>query len=305
MVWPTDLKGRAQEVAGEGSLTEFTIEAVEAHLKDHTVIRDTQRELDETKLLCQLLADRIVMGGTSTDRLEALMEVEFPSWMDTSGWPSEFAKRVPTEPSARQTASAARPEPGGRPDWVESGEEKASISGEMNPFIPAAAIVAPDPTPEIIAEAKAIAAEHGVEPIPEPQPEVETPAEPEEEWKPKPDGKDDLFARIAAQGGDDMAEVLGKVKVASEVTAPEPKPVEELSAKEAKYAAQEAPEPVEVETLKPEDVGWKLEVEPESERAKVLVEAARNDTPLAEVVPDGLCPKCKQELIDGECWTCG
>lgn len=317
MIWPADLKARVIERTGgvRGGLTEFTLEAVELHLKGEGAVRDLELELNETKLLAQLLADRIVMGGTQADRLEALMEVEFPAWMDTSGWPSEFAKRVPIEEIDRNARAYGYE--------VGKGAEPADVVQvtEGNPFVPQpdpepAEKPKPEPTDEDVDRSRV---EEGKRKAAEARARISAKTEaPAPETEPVPSGlkstdrKDDLFARIAAKSGDDdMAAVLGKVTTASEISAPGPKPVEELSEKEQRYARQEAPEPRDDSTPEvPVTVITEMDVRPASQPIVSYAEGTTPTPPAAVIVepeqsPVAICPNCQEELIDGECWTCG
>ena len=120
MAWPKGLKQQVREKNGPRGLTEFVVEAVELHLKGGAgdTIKSQEKEVNELKWLVQLLADRIVMGGSDQDRREALMEVEFPSWVDTNGWPSEWARLV-------------KPEVASQPVVVENRAGAAGAAGEQ------------------------------------------------------------------------------------------------------------------------------------------------------------------------------
>lgn len=96
-VWPKDLKDRVREKAGPRGITEFTLKGVEQLLETYDWQRGLERELNLTKHAVQQLADCLVMSSEKEDRLQALLEVEFPSWVDTTGWPQAFAERVRPE----------------------------------------------------------------------------------------------------------------------------------------------------------------------------------------------------------------
>lgn len=112
MVWPKALKDAVREKVGPRGLTDFAIAAVERHLVDADPIAASSEEVGELRHLCQLLADRLAMGGDDEARREALMELDLQDWLDTTGWPHEMAALVrpapleaPAQPAAEvQTA---------------------------------------------------------------------------------------------------------------------------------------------------------------------------------------------------------
>lgn len=104
-IWPVALKEEVQGKAGKRGMTEFTLAALRTRLAGEDRAKILERELSEVKYLAQLLADRYAMGGSAADRESALMEVELPSWMDTTGWPEALAKQVPT-PTGRKRSDA-------------------------------------------------------------------------------------------------------------------------------------------------------------------------------------------------------
>lgn len=98
MEWPKELKAQVRDKVGPRGLTEFTIEAVNIHLSGtNERIKEQELELNSTKHLVQLLADRLAMGGDPVDRLSSMMEIDLPAWIDTTGWPNEYAKLVKPE----------------------------------------------------------------------------------------------------------------------------------------------------------------------------------------------------------------
>lgn len=226
MVWPAELKDRVRDKVGSRGLTEFVTEAVDLHLRGGAdALAALEKELNETKNLAQLLADRTVMGGSNVDRLEAFMELELPSWMDTSGWPSEFAKRVHPETAEEFDAK------------LEAGEPVVLLP-ELPPEV-----VRDEPTPqpevttcthcggegceqcnsvgEWLADPKTTV-EEKVEKFEALSPQETTGPDEDEFFAQKTSGSD-LFAKVmAATGGDPL---MNELKPASEVPAPEAKPM--------------------------------------------------------------------------------
>lgn len=205
MIWPKELKERVNEANGPRGLTEFTLEAVDMHLKGGAdELQRLEKELNQTKHLTQLLADRIVMGGSNVDRLEAFMELELPAWLDTSGWPSEMAKRVPVEPEV-EIPPAVIDTPG-------------PVDVEESMDTPTDWINDPETTPE-----------EKVEKFEELKPEPTTGPSGEElpdDFFEKKMGGTDLFAKVMAKTGGDP--LMNELKPASEIPKPEAKPQVDL-----------------------------------------------------------------------------
>lgn len=227
MLWPTELKDKVRETAGKRGITEFTIKAVGIHLGVDEDLTLVEKELNEVKHFAQRLADMAVMGGTAEERLQALMEVEFPSWVDTTGWPAPAAERVRPEPLEPKVDLSLEV-----PTGLLPGDPIAVSKPETPP--PA---VEPEPEPGEVTT-----------PVPEPSPNIEVQAPVQAPVSsPIPVDRDDLFAKVMAKTGGKLADVPG-LTVASAVEVPEKPPVD-----------------------------------PDS---------------------SALCPTCKEELVDGECWTC-
>lgn len=191
MMWPTELKEKVREVAGKGGITEFTIKAVSVHLGVDGDLSEVEKQVNEVKYFAQQLADQLVLGGDREDRLQALMEVQFPDWIDTSGWPPAFADRVrPEEPVGVEPE--LEPEPAAEPEVPE--------------VVQVAEVVPPNPIPQELVEK-------------EEEPELSAPEAPVVSGD-----RDDLFARVMAKTGGTLSDVPG-LKVASEI--PKPPPVEQ------------------------------------------------------------------------------
>lgn len=112
MVWPKTLKDAVRAKVGPRGLTDFAIAAVERHLVDADPIAASSEEVGELRHLCQLLADRLAMGGDDEARREALMELDLQDWLDTTGWPHEMAALVrpaPLEPPAAENSEVQTP----------------------------------------------------------------------------------------------------------------------------------------------------------------------------------------------------
>lgn len=110
-IWPSEVKIAAQEMGKKlkptQNLTEFTVEAVRQRLSGEDRFIGLEREVGELRYLCQLLADRVAMGGEHDDRTHLLMEVELPSWMKTDGWPSDMKGLVPLTPPTVEKVAAS------------------------------------------------------------------------------------------------------------------------------------------------------------------------------------------------------
>lgn len=227
MYWPKDLKDAVREKGGPRNITEFTIEAVRIHLEKDPDIAELHEQLNQAKYTVQLLADRLVMGGEHSDRMQALLEVELPDYLDTTGWPPAFAERV-------------RPVPSMKPVTIHEDAEAFvahldKIARDDDPIDPAEIEPEVKVVETIPAQASAM------------MEKAESPRTKELLDAVSSGGEDDFFSKIMSKTGQDLSGVPG-LKPASALKQPEAKPV---------------PTPVE-----------------------------------------NLCPKCGEELIDGECWTC-
>lgn len=190
MVWPKDLKDEVRDKAGQRGMTDFIMEATRLHLGVSADLDATTTQLNEAKHLVQLLADRLVMGGEHDDRLQALMELELPAWIDTTGWPTPMAElvhpEVPTAPLVGDPVTVTHAPPKTPPPAVDELPEP----GEAQPPVPDK----PEPS----------------------APEVSTPVDlPHDKQGPR----DDLFAKVMAKTGGKLADVPG-LKVAADVEPP-------------------------------------------------------------------------------------
>lgn len=204
-LWPRELKEQVKEVAGKRGLTEVTIKAVKIHLGVDADLTAVEKELNEVKFFAQQMADQVVLGIESPEqRLQALMELEFPSWIDTSGWPKSFADRVrPDVPEQVQVnvSNHDLSQRTGNPQVNES-----SVAQEV--MIPPPELVDP-----IITNITSI-------PLPEeaesPKAKVLLEVAAGEKGRPS---KDDLFARVMAKTGGNLTDISG-LKLASEIPVP-------------------------------------------------------------------------------------
>ncbi len=273
MLWPEELKEQVRDiVTKDGStITDFVVKAVEVHLGQSQDLGQVEKEVNEVRHFAQQLADQLVLGVNSPEeRLQTLMEIDFPSWIDTSGWPSNFAERVRPEFVTPPVSHM-----GDMDDEPGSTHQRAVTEG-----IPSAPTVVRRRKDE---EVSVVAAEIAVrdkaildrlqeaedieraqdeiiaaDPTPAPEEPVAVAVEPAPVVAPD---RDDMFARIMAKAGGKRDDVPG-LKLASEVAKPEPK--------------EDGPNEVETQQL-------------EAEAASAA----------------GLCATCGDELIDGECWSCG
>lgn len=103
IVWPLPLYTAMRDRVGPRGLTEFVVAAVEQHLGAAPGLSEASNEVGDLRHLCQLLADRVAMGGDDDMRREALMELAgLPEWFETTGWPVAMAAlvRPVVEPSS-------------------------------------------------------------------------------------------------------------------------------------------------------------------------------------------------------------
>jgi hypothetical protein len=185
------------------------------------------------------------MGGDDDDRRQALMEVELPEWLVTTGWPTEMANLV-------------------------------------RPPAPTASPVAPE------------------------NPDVQTPVQISDEEPATAEGeRDDLFARIAKRTGQPVDPGFKDLQRASDLDAPE-KP------KDHHNHAWERTDGILCCTCG----AWIDDGDPAHPNgivrdedwtpAVVLTTQLNPEPTVVTVVPasEPLCPKCQDELVGGECWTC-
>lgn len=210
MVWPKVLKDAVREAAGDRGITEFSILAVEERLvalQDGTgaIRQQLSKENNQLHWLIQQLADRVAMGGSLEDRLQNLMELDLPDWIETAGWPKAMAEQVkpaPFEEIVKQEECATHPrsfhDVGAQcPECLR--EKRADPTVPVAP--PAPKVETPEDLPEglkspvdsMLAKVMAMANEKGVDlgdiglkrasdipapdPISEPTPEVVVPVE--------------------------------------------------------------------------------------------------------------------------------
>lgn len=298
MVWPKELKDQVQQIAGPRGLTEFVVTAVQQHLKIAPSLDAVTEEVNQTKALVQTLADKLVLGGDTSDRLQSLLEVEFPAWIETVGWPVAFAelvhaRRAGDTPSIERTPEVS-PEPVERQPAAPKAQEGAV-------FVDESQITRVGSAERHAAKAQADL-EAGVE-VPT-EPEVELEPEPEvvqSEVVEDPAGvapvkalgdRDDLFARVLKQTGQDLSDMPG-LKPASELATPAPK-------EQVHNHAWERTDGV----LRCECRSWIDDSDPAYPNGIVREEGW---SPPAEEAAENavvMCPKGHGELIDGECWTC-
>lgn len=205
MLWPKALKEQVRETAGKRGITEFTLKAVNVHLGIDADLEHSDRLLNETRHFAQQLADQLVLGGGTDERLQFLMELEFPTWVSTQGWPAAYAERVrPPVPvaapePAQVTVSAVVP-PKERPPGT------AGFSTMAHPK--------PESLPTVTEEQAEQLAEIPPEEVPVFKPIEDLPHD-------TGAGRDDLFAKVMAKTGGALADVPG-LTVASAIPKPEP-----------------------------------------------------------------------------------
>lgn len=283
-VWPKALKDAVRDKVGKREMTAYTVEAVERHLESSDRLGALTLELNQTKALVQQLADRLAMGTPEVeDRLAALMEVDWPTWIDTQGWSPAAAGIV------RKPATLTKEEVG----FTVSTEVENPVEGHQQVVVVPAIADVPAPVVQT--------AEEGLggseEPSTYEEPEAATTPEPAAPAAPA-GPRDDLFARVMEKTGGQLDPGFAGLKTASEIAPPAaPAPVDGPIG-----GAPETPDVVEVE------------VEPVVEPfvAEPVVEPGRLDLPPEQHYPVlgeqaapapavGLCPHGE---IPEECWDC-
>lgn len=281
-LWPKELKAKVRAAAGDRGMSEFTIEAVSIHLGVDQDLTATTKELNEVKHFAQQLADQVVLGIESPEeRIQALMELEFPSWISTEGWPAVYAERVRPLPFHEEREKAGFPpvEAPTCPVHPEVAIAPGGFCGKCGPTVVRRDPADEDRKPEPV-----------VEPFETSEPDrVAVFNEAVELTEATPDpvldaNRDDLFARMMAKTGGKLEDVPG-LKVASQVEAPA-KPDCDI---------QEPHDDHETRTGRCPGVG------PAEEPSGLYVD---DDDQAQESRDSGVCPKCGEELVDGECWTC-
>lgn len=199
MNWPKELKEQVRAATGgeRGGLTDFVLKAVNLHLGNDSDIQGLEVQLGEARHFTQQLADQLVLGGGPEERLQFLMELQFPDWIQTQGWPEAYAERVRPHQEARAEINAADPE---RP---------AEGTITVTEVVPARPIDRSGETDEIGGEECSNEVLPGDEGLPYAL-GVEDPAKLD---LPHDAQGDDLFSRLKA---------AGKLKVASDLPQPEP-----------------------------------------------------------------------------------
>ena len=86
------------------------------------------------------------MGGDADKRLQGLMELQLPEWIETAGWPKDMAARV------RPEAVVPEPEPAPAPAAKEEPAEKPSALAEA--AAPEIKAVGDDMLAKVMAKAK-------------------------------------------------------------------------------------------------------------------------------------------------------
>lgn len=325
--WPTELKEAVEAVAGKRGGTEFTLAAVRDRLSSSDRLLELDQELNDARYLCQLLADRYAMGGTAADRESALMEVELPSWLDTKGWPEALAKQV-AKPVAPKPQPVVQPPP-------------ATVQVDLNgePEKPAAPERIPCPYHKQGQQCEHEARHKGKHHAGDLEwgEETQTLADRAERQVGEMPAGDALLARVQAKAAEKGIDLGGAGLVpASTIEQPEAKHNHawaEIAHPSAGYIGKayececgatmddkrvyepgEVPEPT---TIDPE-IAAAYDVPPDQvdsidREAVDLVTPAEDasepapglDVPADAATPvEGLCPKCKEPLVAGECWNC-
>lgn len=279
MLWPKALKAQVKEAAGpRGTITDFAIAAVEQHLGQGPSLDDTARELNEARHQAQVFADKLVLGGDNDDRLQALMEVEFPDWIDTVGWPKAYADLV----TRRRALEEPEPEVGGDEPYVDESRIVRVTPRDRRP----------DGMPVYVEDGEYVP-DHGFDLAPEgiadplPAPGASEPAADLQVPADAASPRNDLFARVMEKTGQDLSG-LG-LKTASEIH-------------NHAYARDERGD------LRCECGSWIDHSDPESPNGIFRKASGASESPVEPPAPEAAeptCPNDQDALIDGECWTCG
>ena len=216
MNWPVDLKKRVREMAGDRGMTEFIIKATSIYLEEDASFIQLEQQLDENRHFTQLLADQLVLGGDSDERLQFLMELDFPDWISTQGWPEAYAERVRPHKEAREEILGGGPvvevtrivPPKERRDDHPVPVDPPTPS-EVDSFVALAEQPLAEKKPAVVKKVKVARPPQIRAPL------VEKPAV----AKPAPAVGDDLFSRLKASG---------KLKVASDLPKPDPVVMKDL-----------------------------------------------------------------------------
>lgn len=322
-VWPKAVKNAVRDKVGKREMTAYTVAAVERHLHDSDRLDALVLELNETKALVQLLADRLAMGAPeAADRLAALMEVDWPAWVETVGWEPAAAGIVkkpalstaveePVETPVQTPVVQTAPESLGGTEGSDTYDD-IEASREAG-----AGTTTPDPT---------------VGDTPTGSPATASPESPavESSASAGTEPRDDLFARVMERTGGELDPGFAGLKTASELAPPAtPAPVDGPIG-----GAPETPDVMEPE-VEPVVEPGRLDLPPE-QRYPVLGEPAAPISGVPEVddsiddgspmestgvvydtpeemldaldarvaeVPVERCP-VGHELVAGECWEC-
>lgn len=116
MNWPYSLKERIRTMAGDRGMTELITKAVLVFLGDDASITELEKVINETRYFAQQLADQLILGGSAEERREFMMEIQFPEWIQTQGWPEEFASRVRRSPQTSVKVVPKKPESEPKPE---------------------------------------------------------------------------------------------------------------------------------------------------------------------------------------------
>lgn len=295
MIWPESLKAQVREAVGVRGLTTFAVAAVEEKLSSidaqkrlETEVQGLRKEVDETRYLAQLLADRFVM---SDDRRTSLMEVDLPHWMETNGWPDELAELVPKQSLDARVDAVIEGAitPGPHPPTADWSEDQREVDDEdlhrpMFMSKPKRAGQSPAPVSERVKDELGPVDRMGLPPlvVTEPEKAVTLPVD-----LPHDTQGDDLLSKIrakAAEKGVDIDEA--RLRPASQIPSPS----------KDKQGDTPADDPG------PDNESPQVSEPQESTSGDNIVD--NNVASHSGSAAQNVCPKCKDQLVNGECWTC-
>lgn len=306
MQWPADLKKQVQNLVGTRGLTTFTLQAVrdrlaktDAEKRLASDLEGLQHELGEARDLAQLLADRCVMNYE--DRRAALMEVDLPPWLATDGWPDDIAEMVPKGEHQPKVVKADEPVTLRNGESVTVQTEAIIDEGSddlhrpmfmtgsrksgKSPAPPSeqALEAAGNPRFELPKQAEGGAPGSAGDGVATTSPSADKTMPFD---LPHDTQGDDLLARIA-----DKAREKGVTR-------------EELAQAKLKPASQIKPPAKSTAVDEPVDKPSGSERAPSPSEPEVPTEPAPDLEVQADAASPDTCPQCKDELINGECWTC-
>lgn len=293
MLWPQELKDRVRDEVGARGLTEFTVAAVQEKFEGFDRERALQADLARTQMLCQLLADLYAIGGE--ERADGLRRVKaeggLPSWISTAGWPDEL-KALVEKDHVPPAAPTKPPEVGEKVEVVEVKQASEPAAPAEAPKVTEPEAEKPKPAPlphdmgaadDLFAKLQGMAKLEGIDPgLIKPASQIDKPQGPTEQAAP--------------------------LEVPAENPTPVARPADDASVEDWRAWAATLPtfQDLDASKMNKSMIRTALGIpHPVGEVALPDLEPTPEPTPVAPVAASDRCPKCGDELVAGECWTCG